>query len=114
MTALIEQNEALSRKPMFSQAPFRMHNGKYSLCPSPAIYKGAAASRHSPVVSDELWGFETEKARRLYEELTPPPSKFSAWALIVTYAGFTGESDRLQSIYDSSAGRIHFILWVEL
>ena len=44
-------------------------------------------------------GFESEKARRLYEELTPPPTESSAWILIVTYAGFLGESDLLESIY---------------
>jgi hypothetical protein len=42
-------------------------------------FKGAAGSRHSLVVYDELWGFELESSRRLYEELTPPPSEFSAW-----------------------------------
>jgi hypothetical protein len=51
-------------------------------------------------------GFESEKARRLYEELTPPPSESSAWILIVTYAGFLGESDLLESIYQRAlAGR---------
>jgi hypothetical protein len=51
------------------------------------------------VVYDEIWGFESEKARRLYEELTPPPTESSAWILIVTYAGFVGESDLFESIY---------------
>jgi hypothetical protein len=58
------------------------------------------------VIYDELWGFELESSRRLYEELTPPPSEFSAWVLIVTYAGFSGESDLLESIYNRGmAGR---------
>jgi hypothetical protein len=38
--------------------------------------------------------------------LTPPPTEFSAWVLIVTYAGFLGESDLLESIYQRGmAGR---------
>ena len=48
---------------------------------------------------DEIWGSESEKARRLYEELTPPPAESSAWILIGTYASFLGESDLLESIY---------------
>ena len=46
--------------------------------------------------------FEALKARRrawLYEELTLPPTESSAWILVVTYAGFLGESDLLESIY---------------
>jgi hypothetical protein len=63
-------------------------------------------SRHSLVIYDELWGFELESSRRLYEELTPPPTEASAWVLIVTYAGFSGESDLLESIYNRGmAGR---------
>ena len=82
-----------------------MHNGTLIL-PIASDYKGAAGSRHSLVVYDEIWGFESEKARRLYEELTPPPTESSAWILIVTYAGFLGESDLLESIYQRGlAGR---------
>jgi hypothetical protein len=73
----------------------RMENGT-TITPISGDFKGAAGSRHSLVIYDEIWGFESEKARRLYEELTPPPSEFSAWVLIVTYAGFTGKADLLK------------------
>ena len=98
MTALIEQNEALAREADVLSSSIRMHNGTLILLIA-SDYKGAAGSRHSLVVYDEIWGFESEKARRLYEELTPPPTESSAWILIVTYAGFLGESDLLESIY---------------
>jgi hypothetical protein len=42
----------------------------------------------------------TENLRRLYEELTPPPTEENAFVLIVTYAGFDGESELLQSLYN--------------
>jgi phage terminase large subunit-like protein len=99
MQALIEHNEALAREADVLSGSIRMHNGTLIL-PIASDYKGAAGSRHSLVVYDEIWGFESEKARRLYEELTPPPTEHSAWILIVSYAGFLGESDLLQSIYD--------------
>jgi hypothetical protein len=39
-----------------------------------------------------------------FKELTP--TEFSAWVLVVTYAGFTQESDLLESIYKRGlAGR---------
>lgn len=62
-------------------------------------YKGAAGSRHSLVVFDELWGYSLERAERLFEELTPPPTEANAWMLIVTYAGWTSESILLERLY---------------
>jgi len=103
MTALIEHNEALALEADVLSNSIRMHNGTL-VTPIAADYKVAAGSRHSLVVYDEIWGFESEKARRLYEELTPPPSEFSAWVQVVTYAGFLGEADLLQSIYDRGLG----------
>jgi len=62
-------------------------------------YRGAAGSRHSLVVYDELWTYDREALERLYEELTPPPTEPDAWVLVVTYAGFTGESKLLEAMY---------------
>ena len=62
-------------------------------------YRGAAGSRHSLVIFDELWGYDSERAQRLYEELTPPPTEPDAWVLVVTYAGFIGESTLLEAMY---------------
>jgi hypothetical protein len=95
---LIEHNKALGGECEVYTSQIRMNNGT-TVRPISSDFKGAAGSRHSLVVFDEIWGFEQEKARRLFEELTPPPSEASAWMLIVTYAGFTGESDLLESIY---------------
>src|SRR5215831_436411 len=67
-------------------------------------FRTSKGSRHSLVIADELWGFESESSRRLWEELTPPPTEFSAWQLVVTYAGFSGESDLLESIYTRGMG----------
>jgi phage terminase large subunit-like protein len=103
MTALIENNEALSREADVLSNVVRLSNGTVIL-PISSDYKGAAGSRHSLVVYDELWGFEAERMTRLYEELTPPPTEKSAWVLIVSYAGFSGESDLLESIYRRGLG----------
>jgi hypothetical protein len=95
---LIEHNKALAGECEVYTSQIRMNNGT-TITPISSDFKGAAGSRHSLVVFDEISGFEQEKARRLFEELTPPPSEASAWMLIVTYAGFAGESDLLESIY---------------
>jgi len=95
---LIERNSALEGECEVYTGQIRMNNGT-TVTPISSDFKGAAGSRHSLCIFDEIWAFGAEKARRLYEELTPPPSEASAWLLIVTYAGFLGESDLLESIY---------------
>jgi len=95
---LIEHNPALASECETFSNTIVFNNGTVVTAIS-SDYKGAAGSRHSLVVYDELWGFESESSRRLYEELTPPPTEASAWVLVVSYAGFSNESDLLESLY---------------
>lgn len=60
---------------------------------------GAAGGNQCLAVFDELWGFVSEKSRRLYDELVPPPTRKIAARLTVTYAGFQGESALLEELY---------------
>jgi phage terminase large subunit-like protein len=62
-------------------------------------YKGEAGANPSLTVWTELWGYESERSRRLWEELTPVPTRDST-RLIETYAGFDGESDLLWELYE--------------
>ena len=98
MKDLIEHNSALAAETEVYSRTIVFNNGTVVTAIS-SDFKGAAGSRHSLAIFDELWGFESDSSRRLYEELTPPPTEFSAWQLIVTYAGFNNESDLLESIY---------------
>jgi phage terminase large subunit-like protein len=65
----------------------------------PNDYSGEAGSNHGLTTWDELWGFVTERDRRLYEELTPVPTRKNSIRLITTYAGFQGESQLLEDLY---------------
>lgn len=62
-------------------------------------YAGAAGA--NPVISvfDELWGFVSEKAWRLWDEFVPSPARRISCRLVVTYAGFSGESSLLEELY---------------
>jgi hypothetical protein len=62
-------------------------------------YAGAAGANASIVSFDELWGYTTERAHRLWDEMVPPPTRKIACRLTVTYAGFEGESELLESLY---------------
>jgi hypothetical protein len=98
MTALLEANPALGASATVRAQDIRVSNGTV-ITAIASEYRGAAGARHSLVIFDELWGFDSERAQRLYEELTPPPTEPDAWVLVVTYAGFTGESVLLETMY---------------
>jgi phage terminase large subunit-like protein len=62
-------------------------------------YAGAAGA--NPVISsfDELWGYTSERSRRLWDEMVPVPTRRVSCRLTTTYAGFSGESVLLEEMY---------------
>jgi phage terminase large subunit-like protein len=62
-------------------------------------YAGAAGSNHGLTIWDELWAYTSESARRLWDELTPVPTRKISIRFIATYAGFESESELLQELY---------------
>lgn len=95
---LLEHNHQLGLSAKIRASDIVLTNGT-TISAIASDYKGAAGSRHSLVVFDELWGYSHEAAQRLFEELTPPPTEENAWLLIVTYAGWIGESVLLERLY---------------
>lgn len=65
----------------------------------PSNYASAAGSNQTLAIFDELWAYCSERSRRLFDELVPPPTRKMACRLTVTYAGFEGESDLLEELY---------------
>ena len=61
----------------------------------------ASAAGGHPTISvfDELWGYSSERARRLWDEMVPVPTKKISCRLVVSYAGFEGEGELLQELY---------------
>jgi phage terminase large subunit-like protein len=60
---------------------------------------GAAGADPVVTVFDELWGYTSERAHRLWDEMVPPPTRTIALRVTVTYAGFQTESDLLEGLY---------------
>jgi phage terminase large subunit-like protein len=59
----------------------------------------AAGGNQSISVFDELWAYVSERSRRLWDEMVPPPTRRIACRLTVTYAGFSGESLLLEELH---------------
>jgi len=62
-------------------------------------YAGAAGANPTITVFDELWGYTSERAHRLWDEMVPVPTRKISMRLTVTYAGFEGESELLWGLY---------------
>jgi phage terminase large subunit-like protein len=61
---------------------------------------GSAAGTNAVCAGfDELWAYTSERARRYWDELTPPPTRKFACRITTTYAGFEGESTLLEELY---------------
>jgi phage terminase large subunit-like protein len=62
-------------------------------------YAGAAGGNPTISSFDELWGYTSERSRRLWDEMIPPPTRKIACRLTTTYGGFDGESVLLEELY---------------
>lgn len=74
-------------------------NGSFIQCLS-ADYASAAGRQQALTLWDELWAFKTEASQRLWEEMTLIPTEKLGIRVVVTYAGFEGESETLWNLYN--------------
>ena len=61
----------------------------------------ASAAGGNPTIScfDELWGYTSERSRRLWDEIITSPARKISCRLTTSYAGFSGESTLLEELY---------------
>lgn len=62
-------------------------------------YEGAAGGNPNATLWTELWAFSTERFKRLWDELTPVPTRKRSIRFVETYAGYTDESELLLDLY---------------
>lgn len=78
--------------------------GKIESIPCDAA--GEAGAEPTGTFWSELWGFDTEAKRRLWSEMTIPPTEYGhAIRWVESYAGFQGQSDLLWQIYEEAVIR---------
>jgi phage terminase large subunit-like protein len=65
----------------------------------------ASAAGGNPTIScfDELWGYTSERAQRLFDEMITSPARKISCRLTVSYAGFSGESLLLEELHKRGA-----------
>lgn len=77
-------------------------------------YAGSFGTGASLVIFDELWAYESERARRLFEAFTENPTRSDFLTLVVSHAGYSKES-LLYDLYKIGIGpdrpKDYFFLW---
>ncbi len=100
---LITRNPLLATRAKIFKSEIRLDNGTVIKAIA-NDYAGAAGSRHGLVVHDEIWGSTSEASQRLFDELTPVPTRRNSIRFISTYAGYVGESELLWRLYLEGVG----------
>jgi phage terminase large subunit-like protein len=95
----VECSPLLKREAYITTDRIEFHAIKATIRAIAADYAGAAGGNQNLSVFDELWAYTSERSRRLWDELIPPPTRKIAARLTVTYAGFASESQLLEELY---------------
>ena len=91
MEGIIQHNPELQAEAEVQSKAIYLDNGTTVTAIS-GDYQGAVGSNHGWISYDELWAYTSESSRRLFEGLTPVPTRKNSVRFITTYAGFEGES----------------------
>jgi phage terminase large subunit-like protein len=77
-------------------------------------YRGEAGANPTASFWTELWGYTKEASLRLYDEMTPVPTRPHSFRFIETYAGFINESELLQTVWDAAIKKGRRVTQAEL
>jgi hypothetical protein len=103
MEGIIDHNPELKQECEVQSKNIYLANGT-TITAISGDYAGAAGSNHGFISYDELWAYVSESSTRLWEELTPVPTRKNSVRFISTYAGFEGESELLMNLYKQGVG----------
>ena len=96
---IIESSPLLKREAKITQDRITLPAFDVTITAIPSNFATAAGGNQNISVFDELWAFTSERSRRLWDELVPPPTRQIACRLTTTYAGYEGKSLLLQDLY---------------
>ncbi len=103
IAAILKRNPALAGSADSYKGEIRLSN-ETVIKALASDYSGSAGSNHGFTSWDELWGYVSENSIRLWEELTPVPTRENSIRLVSSYAGFEGESKLLWDLYKKAVG----------
>ena len=104
MIGILRHNPALGKSAEIQSRQIILTNGT-TITALSTDYSGAAGSNHGLTSWDELWAYTSESSQRLWDELTPVPTRKNSIRFITTYAGWQNESALLWNLYKQGVGK---------
>ena len=97
---IVEKSPLLRREARVTQYRVEFPATGAAIAAIASDYAGAAGA--NPTISnfDELWGYTSERSRRLWDEMVPSPARKISCRFTTTYAGFEGESTLLEELHN--------------
>ena len=68
----------------------------------PCDASSAAGANPSLTVFTEVWAYTSDQKKRLWAEMTPPPTRPDALRLVESYSGYIGQDTPLRSLYENT------------
>lgn len=96
---IVEASPLLKREARVTQSKIVFPATDGAITALASDYASAAGGHPTISTFDELWGYTSERSRRLWDEMIPVPTRKTSLRLVVTYAGFEGESGLLYDLY---------------
>jgi phage terminase large subunit-like protein len=99
ITRIIQASPLLRHTAKFTNNKIEFRSTGSTITAIASDYAGAAGSNPTITIFDELWGYTSERAQRLWDEMVPVPTRKVSVRLTVSYSGFQSESSLLESLY---------------
>ena len=96
---IVDKSPLLRREAKVTQSRIEFPATGATITAIATDYVGAAGANPTISTFDELWGYTSERSRRLWDEMVPSPARKISCRLTVTYAGFESESQLLEELY---------------
>lgn len=96
---ICERSPYLRREANITQSKIEFPATGATITAIASDYAGAAGANPTVSAFDELWGYTSERSRRLWDEMVPSPARKISCRFTTTYAGFEGESELLEELY---------------
>src|SRR5262249_2875831 len=95
---IVEKSPLLRREGKLMQYRIEFPATGAAIAAIASDYAGAAGANPTISCFDELWGYTSERSRRLWDEMVPSPARKISCRFTSTYAGFEGESALLEEL----------------
>ena len=97
---IIEASPLLRREAKITANKITFPSSGSSITALASNYESAAGAHPCIACFDELWGYTSERSRRLWDEMVSVPTRKISCRLTVTHAGFSAESQLLEELYN--------------